>query len=501
MRNWKLSHKFLIAICAICSLAIISAIKPRALFSDREVFWADLEDDQRPLAATQSTLRTTTWASGTDLNWRGKVVMPELEATLHTFGMTVLENATRVEGPYSTVLHQSLEFQGFLEDFAVSESRRARTLEERFPVGDGTLNHMKPEYIEAVTSSSWWQLKEGSCTVRLANGRVSRGFLRLKYLPQTFNRPYQRYNTQVLTFECIVHVRQYLCNETSSIRLDEIKLDWPDARERAVFTDVQVPCVTVKKPDQTNNTVAMCLPPLSKDFPFRRLVEFTAYHSSLGVKSFHFFSRYAKTSECIRRIFEQAPQLGSYTITESSFSDHGVPELFERYWYYEHLLWLNFCSRNMAKDATWVANLEMDEYLVDPGSSARARSIGSWYGELAGSTGKDIFVLRGPHVACDGSERFLTQCAYLRNLTGRPEPQPLRPKSVFRPQSFEYVEFHVVHPESKRYTISETPALIHYLDGSLQRSTREGLANSKERVHTLTSYTLHHNVVDSINAP
>jgi Glycosyltransferase family 92 len=502
MRKW--GHLCLLAICAMCIVGVASIIRPQALFGGRDTP-TNSRQDRRRQATKSSSPATTAWASGADLDWRGKVVLSELNATLYAFGMTVLENATRVQGPYSTILHQSLEFQGFLEDADVTESRRAQTLEERFPVGDGTLDRMKAEYIEAVTSSSWWQLKEGGCTVRFASGRVSRGHLRLKHPLQTFNRPYQRYNTQVLTFECVVHVRQYLCNDTSSIRVDELTLDWPLARERAVFTDLQLPCVTVRKPDDAINTVAMCLPPLSKDFPFRRLVEYVAYHSSLGVTGFHFFSRYPATSERIRALFEQAPhrRLGSYTVTEASFCEHDAPALFERYWYYEHLLWLNFCSRRMASNATWATNLEMDEYLVQPAAGEFDKpggkpQIGDFYGELARSTGKEIFVLRGPHVACDGSEQFLTQCSYLRNLTGRAEAQPLRPKGLYRPQTFEYVEFHVVHPESKRHVVAEMPALIHYLDGSMQRSTREGLANSKQRVETLTSYTSHHAVVNAI---
>lgn len=475
--------------------ALLAAVAIKLKFA-REVQLA------RTLHRTTHALHTTTHASGADLDWRGKAVLPELDASLYMFGMAVMENATRVGGPYSTILHQSLEFQGFLEDSAVGESRRARTLEERFPVGDGTLDHMNPEYIEAVTSSSWWQLRNGTCTVTLANGRVSRGYLRLKYPVPTFGRPYQRYNTQVLTFECMMHVRQYLCNGTNSIRIDEARLDWPVARERAILTNLQVPCVTVQhQKDRTSkNTVAMCLPPLSKDYSPRRLVEFMAYHRSLGVTSFHFFSRYARTSQLVRSIFDQAPHLGPYTVTNSSFSEHGAPELFERYWYYEHLLWLNFCARHLARNATWVTNLEMDEYLVAPAATPNNRtwSVGDVYEELARSTGKDIFLLLGPHVACDGSEKFLTQCAYVRNLTGKPGAQPMRPKSVFRPQTFEYAEFHVVHPERNRKTFPHVPALIHYFDGSSQRSTPEQLLGSKERFHTLTSYTAHHVMVDAV---
>lgn len=450
-------------------------------------------DDQgiRATWHTRNTTRTTC-ATGTDLNWRGRAVLPELDATLYMFGLVALEDASSMQ--------QSLEFQGFLEDFIVTESRRAHMLEERFPVGDGTLEPIRGVLVEAVTSSSWWQLKEGICTVTLANGRVSKGHLRLKH-PVSFGRPYKRHNTHVLTFECAAHFRQYLCNETGLQRVAELDLTWPVAGSRAVFTDVDIPCASAQMPELKDNTVAMCLPPLSKDFQPGRLLEFTAYHSSLGVKYFHFFSKYAHTTDMIRKMFDQAPSLGTHTITESSFSEHGQPEVFEYYWYYEHLLWINFCARNLARNATWVTNVEMDEYLVVPAShnrSVNSRPLGSFYSDLLGSSDKDILVIQGPHVACDGSERFVTHCTYLRNMTGRAGPQPLRPKSVFRPQTFEYAGFHGVYPDKSHQHVLDFPTLVHFVDGSSQRTPNGTLAISKERFDVLLPYTEHHDMMNSM---
>lgn len=407
-------------------------------------------------------------------DWRGKVVFNGLGATLHLSAPVIQEsmNLSKEESK-GTENNTYFTLNGFVEDFTVTDARIHNRLEFVLPN-----SYQNPSVLEAQLSPIWSLLGSGICTITFQDGSFMKNTISTHHMDR-YKEPYASGNQQVILFETTFSARINHCTNTTLI-IANVSLSWQYGFSN--FVDVPISC-----PSVSQNKVAMCLPPVTQDFPMNRLVEFFAYHSLLGVKNFYIFSRYRETTERLQQISAHK-SIGNIHITSLGFCSN-VGSTFENYWYYEHLLWINHCARVLARSSKWVSILEFDEYLVNEENIELADLISQL------SEGHTSLSMHGPNIMCRGNEYFLTDCIKVKNDSGRSKP-------IFSPNSFSYTNFHNTFP-STFFPKRRKTLLVHFRDGVKQRSKiseveKESIAEYKLPGKNMLYKKVTHEILDRI---